>query len=101
MEEKVDIFKALADKSRLSILDMLSCGEICACEIIKVLGLTQPTISHHMKILQKVGLVNGRKEGKWMHYSINKEKVEEISNYIKYITSFKEDCICHSKKEVM
>lgn len=101
MEAKVDIFKALADKSRLSILDMLSCGEICACEITKVLGLTQPTISHHMKILQKVGLVNGRKEGKWMHYSINKEKVEEISNYIKYITSFKEDCICHKKSEVI
>lgn len=95
LDDKVDIFKALADKSRLSILDMISCGEMCACHIIEGLELTQPTISHHMKILQQVGLVNGRKEGKWMHYSINKEKVDEIANYIQYITNFKEGCICN------
>ena len=95
MDEKVEIFKALGEKNRLMILDMLSCGELCACEIIEGLELTQPTVSHHMKILQEAGLVRGRKEGKWTHYSINQEKVDEISNYIQYITNYKEDCICH------
>lgn len=106
MDDKVEIFKALAEKNRLLILDMLSCGELCACDIIEGLELTQPTISHHMKILQQVELVNGRKEGKWMHYSINKEKIDQISDYIQHITNYKEDCICHrvnnkSKKEVL
>lgn len=105
MDEKVNIFKALGEKNRLMILDMLSCGELCACDIIDGLELTQPTVSHHMKILQEAGLVKGRKEGKWMHYWINREKVDEISDYIQYITNYKEDCICHrvkkSKKEVI
>lgn len=100
MDEKIEIFKALAEKNRLLILDMLSCGELCACNIIEGLELTQPTVSHHMKILQQAGLVNGRKEGKWMHYSISKEKVDEISNYIQYITNYKEDCICHKVKKI-
>ena len=98
LDQKVEIFKALAERNRLSILDMLSCGEMCACDIMEGLELSQPTISHHMKILQQCGLVDGRKEGKWMHYSINKEKVDEISDYIQYITNFKEDCICNIAK---
>ena len=69
---EVDLFKALGDETRLNILDMLSCGELCACELTEGLNLSQPTISHHMKILQGVELVIGRKNGKWMHYSINK-----------------------------
>lgn len=97
MKEKADIFKALGDETRLTIIDMLSCGEICACEIIEGLHLTQPTISHHMKILQQVGLVKARKNGRWMHYSIDKEKIEEVKEFISYITKFKEDPICDIK----
>ena len=52
MKEKADIFKALGDETRLTIIDMLSFGEICACKITEGLHLSQPTISHHMKILQ-------------------------------------------------
>lgn len=99
MEEKVEVFKALGDLNRLSILDMLSCGEMCACDIIEGLELSQPTISHHMKILQSVGLVNGVKDGRWMKYSINKGKIEEIQEFITYITNFKEDCICNRVKK--
>ncbi len=58
---------------------MLSCGELCACEILEKFSITQPTLSHHMKILCDCGLVNGRKEGKWMHYSLNGEKGCSIS----------------------
>lgn len=99
MEREVELLKALADSSRLQILDMLSCGPMCACEIMKRLDLTQPTISHHMKILASVGLVNVVKDGKWMNYSINKDSVNEIVNYIIYKTSPKEDCICKKTLE--
>lgn len=95
MDKMVDAFKALSDKNRLFILDMLSCGEMCACEIMEGLELSQSTISHHMKVLQEAELVNGVKNGKWMNYSINKEKVEEIKEFITYITNYKEDCICN------
>ncbi|MBC8590020.1 ArsR/SmtB family transcription factor [Wansuia hejianensis] len=99
MEDKVEVFKALGDINRLAILDMLSCGELCACDIMDGLELSQPTISHHMKVLQGVGLVNGVKKGRWMNYTINKEKIEEVQKFITYITNFKEDCICHRFKE--
>jgi transcriptional regulator, ArsR family len=99
VEREVELLKALADSSRLQILDMLSCGPMCACEIMKRLDLTQPTISHHMKILVSVGLVDVVKDGKWMNYSINKDSVNEIVNYIIYKTSPKEDCICKKTLE--
>nr|WP_040378339.1 metalloregulator ArsR/SmtB family transcription factor [Dethiobacter alkaliphilus] len=98
LDDKVEIFKALADKNRLLILEMLSCGELCACDLMDGLNLTQPTISHHMKILQQCKLVKGRKEGKWVHYSINQDRVEELQEFIKNVTSFKEECICQVKK---
>ncbi|MBP2027725.1 ArsR family transcriptional regulator [Acetoanaerobium pronyense] len=94
IEDKIEIFKALSDKNRLLILDMLSCGELCACDIMDGLSLTQPTISHHMKMLLKSDLVRSRKEGKWVFYSINQEKVNDIEDFIKALTSPKEECIC-------
>ncbi|MBM7855208.1 ArsR family transcriptional regulator [Desulfohalotomaculum tongense] len=94
MKEKIEIFKALADKNRLLIIDMLSCRELCACDIMEGLDLTQPTISHHMKILQHAGLVNSRKNGKWMIYSLNKAAFNDLCAYINYLSSYKENCIC-------
>lgn len=99
MEDKVEIFKALADKNRLLILDMLSCGELCACDIMEGLDLTQPTISHHMKILQQAGLVEGNKKGKWMFYSLNMEAMKEVCIFMKHLTSYKDECICNNVKK--
>lgn len=99
MEDKIEIFKALSDKNRLLILDMLSCEELCACNIMEELELTQPTISHHMKVLQHAGLVKGRKEGKWTYYSIDQEIAGQVSEFIKYLTSHKDDCICKTVKK--
>lgn len=92
--ENVGLFKALSDTNRLMIVDMLSCGELCACEILERFSITQPTLSHHMKILCDCGLVNGRKEGKWMYYSLNGEKVQDFKSFFSSITTNKEDCIC-------
>ncbi|MGI6678982.1 MAG: ArsR/SmtB family transcription factor [Dehalobacterium sp.] len=94
MDEKIEMIKALGDKSRLLILDMLSCGELCACKIMDGLNLTQPTVSHHMKILQQCELVKGRKEGKWMFYTINKKKIDELQQFLTTLTSPKDNCIC-------
>ncbi len=75
------VFKALSDANRLKILEMLVDGEICACKILEALDITQPTLSHHMKILQQCGLIRSRKVEQWSYYSINPDKLSEIIDY--------------------
>lgn len=70
VDKQSRFFKALADETRLRILKLLEVREMCVCEVMVALGLTQPTASHHLGILENVGLVNDRKEGKWVFYSI-------------------------------
>jgi len=96
--KNVGMFKALADPTRLEIIDMLSCGELCACKILEQFDITQPTLSHHMKVLCDSGLVVGRKEGKWTHYSLVPARVQKMKDYLGLITTDKEDCICKSCK---
>ena len=67
------IFKALCDENRIRILKLLQSGEKCACVLLDDLKITQPTLSHHMKILCDSDIVVGRKDGKWTHYSISPE----------------------------
>ena len=72
-EKKVaTIFKAFCDENRIRILQQLLTGEKCACVLLDNLQITQPTLSHHMKILCDSDIVISRKEGKWTHYSISK-----------------------------
>ena len=79
------IFKAFCDENRIRIMKMLTSGEKCACKILEELNVTQPTLSHHMKTLLDSGIVNGRKEGKWMHYSISEEGLEKAQKYLDYL----------------
>ena len=65
------VFKALADTTRLRILGLLAVREMCVCEVMVALDLTQPTASHHLRILENVSLVKTRKEGKWVFYALN------------------------------
>ena len=62
------VFKAFCDENRIKILQLLQGGEKCACKLLTEMNITQPTLSHHMKILCDSGIVKGHKEGKWMHY---------------------------------
>jgi len=89
------LFKALGDPTRLKIVDMISCGELCACVILEEFDITQPSLSHHMKILCDCGLVNGRKEGKWTHYSLNTKAVQDFKTLLTEVTSCSENCICN------
>ena len=92
--DNVLLIKALADETRLKIIDMLSCGELCACKILDHFNITQPTLSYHMKILTESGLVNGRREGAWMYYSLNAENINGLLDFLNVLTKPKENCIC-------
>ncbi|MEM2911566.1 MAG: metalloregulator ArsR/SmtB family transcription factor [Candidatus Bathyarchaeia archaeon] len=76
-EKRSKVFKALADPTRLRILTLLEIREMCVCEVMIALGLTQPTASHHLGILENTGLVKSRKEGKWVFYKIANPKLIE------------------------
>jgi len=91
LTELAEQFKALADPSRLRILELLkrpkaSCcsigkrGGMCACDIESELELSQPTISHHMKVLREAGLVEAEKIGQWMWYRRNEERLRELAS---------------------
>lgn len=92
----VPVFKALSDETRLKIIDMLSCGEMCACNILEKFSISQSTLSYHMKILVECGLVSGVRDGAWMRYTLNKERTDAVLTFIADITCVKEDCICHN-----
>lgn len=74
------IFKALADARRLAIVRTLERdGEVCACNLLDGLGISQPTLSHHMKVLCDSGLVRCRKDSRWCYYSVDAEVAREVS----------------------
>ncbi|HCF51360.1 MAG TPA: ArsR family transcriptional regulator [Syntrophomonas sp.] len=83
-----NIFKAVSDEKRLMILEMLQDGDICACEIIKKLGIGQPNLSHHMKILCASGIVKSHKVGKWMHYEIDPSGRDAAIKLLMDLTQF-------------
>lgn len=80
--KQAKIFKAFCDENRLCILSLLKTGEKCACDLLEELQISQPTLSHHMKILSEAGIVIGRREKKWIHYSINVANVELARNLL-------------------
>lgn len=92
--EYVPALKALSDETRLKIIDILSCGEMCACHILEELSISQSTLSYHMKNLTDSGLVNADRDGIWMRYTLNKEKTNDVITFFTSITNDKNDCIC-------
>ena len=87
------ICKALCDSNRLKIVKMLSDGEKCGCKLLEAFEITQPTLSHHMKILCDCGLVEARKEGKWTYYSLSCETLSAFKAFISTLNCCKEgDC---------
>lgn len=92
-------FKALSDETRLEIIDLLSCGELCACDILRHFNITQPTLSYHMKVLCECGLVHANRIGAWMHYTLNGDAARQISASWNELSSSKKDCICHAAEK--
>ena len=81
------IYESLGEETRVEIFAMLSTGELCACDILEKFSITQPTLSYHMKILSESGLVNSRRDGVWMKYSINRDALERIKQFFNGIES--------------
>lgn len=82
--------KTLGGNTRLDIILLLATGEKCVCEIFEKLKLPQNLVSHHLGILRQNNLIINRKEGKWVHYSLNKESMEELQRALMKITATKE-----------
>ncbi|MDY5028807.1 ArsR/SmtB family transcription factor [Hallerella succinigenes] len=92
------MLKAISDPKRLRIVDMLSCGELCACEILEEFHITQPTLSHDMRVLVEAGLVIDRREGKNIYYKLDKEALDRMLQTLGRVFEDKPDCICHKWK---
>ena len=75
----VDSLKALADQNRIRIVEMLSQREMCAIELLGQLEISQPTLSHHMKVLALASIVRTRKTGAQVFYTVNRERLAELS----------------------
>jgi DNA-binding transcriptional ArsR family regulator len=74
LQQYIEVFKALADKNRARILKMLEEQELCVCQIMTVIGLKQSTISKHLSVLKKAGLVESRRNGTWMYYGLSRRR---------------------------
>ncbi|WP_024621345.1 ArsR/SmtB family transcription factor [Metaclostridioides mangenotii] len=99
------IFKALTDETRLKILNMLSDNELCACNILDEVNITQPTLSYHMKMLIACDLVSARKDGSWMKYTLKNNKILELKDFLLEINKTKDnlskdDERCNSNKKL-
>lgn len=80
-EEMAPTLAALADPVRLRIVSMLAAaprGRACGCDLEGPLGLTQPTVSHHLKVLREAGLISGERDGRWVHYRLVPARLEEL-----------------------
>lgn len=98
-DDYAKIIKALSDSSRLKIIDILSCGEKCACELLEEFNFTQPTLSHHMKVLIDCGFVEYRKEGQWNYYTLNTTNCNKLILFLMNIITDTDDCVCKDKSK--
>ncbi|WP_323707106.1 metalloregulator ArsR/SmtB family transcription factor [Mammaliicoccus vitulinus] len=97
-KELSSIFKIFFDPIRLEILDLLSCGELCACELLEHFQFSQPTLSHHMKSLIDNNLVTTRKNGNKHMYQLNHAILDDITQNLKVINTSNQRCLCKSMK---
>jgi ArsR family transcriptional regulator len=86
MSSLAAVFKALSDESRLRIINLLfTSGELCVCDVERVMGFTQTKVSRHLAYLRGVGLVDGRRQGLWMLYSIAEPRTEEQERLLRFL----------------
>jgi ArsR family transcriptional regulator len=93
-ENYAKVAKALSDPKRIKILDMLSCGAMCACDILEHFDFTQPTLSHHINLLVKAGLVTTEKSGTWHYYKLNMDIFTNFKADTAELMSDTPACIC-------
>ena len=86
-KQAVQLFRALSDPTRLSILQRLRYGERCVCELTDALDAAQSRLSFHLKVLRDAGLVSDRREGRWMYYTLNSETLMELGELVQTLAA--------------
>jgi len=94
IEQCCQQFQALSDRTRVRILELLRSGEKCVCELIPALGVRQSLLSFHLKTLKNAGLVTDRKEGRWVHYSIDWNGLDELQKLISVLKQPSPETAC-------
>src|SRR5215213_469319 len=82
LSRAVELFHALSDETRLAIVQRLRSGERCVCDLTDLLDAAQSRLSFHLKVLKDAGLVHDRKEGRWIHYSLNRDAFVELQELL-------------------
>lgn len=91
-----EIFKVLSDENRLKIVKALAKESMCACQLLEGLGISQPTLSHHMKILTDAGLVEPRKQKTQVYYDLNRDQVSSLCGFVREISCHGNHCSNHT-----
>jgi ArsR family transcriptional regulator, arsenate/arsenite/antimonite-responsive transcriptional repressor len=83
-ERMAQVAKALGDPIRMQLVDVLRkhAGEVCVCELVPLFELSQPTVSHHLKVLRDAGIVGSERRGLWAYYYVNPGALEELSQWL-------------------
>ncbi len=100
MNDLAQFYKALGDETRLKIIQLLFDKDLCVCEIFDAFNLSQPAISHHLKILKQAGVVNDKRVGKWIYYGLNPDRLAEVDLFwqrMKQGAAEKVPCECSPK----
>src|SRR3954452_24114223 len=87
LDRSVQLFHALSDSTRLSILQRLRFGERCVCDLTDALDAAQSRLSFHLKVLKDAGLVTDRRDGRWMYYTLNQEALSEAAELVQTLAS--------------
>ncbi|WP_207696142.1 hypothetical protein DOK67_0000656 [Enterococcus sp. DIV0212c] len=94
------VLKAMADPNRVKIIDLLSYSSMCACDVLKHFDFTQPTLSHHMKVLEKAGIVSVSKQRQWHHYTLREAFVKEfMGSMVQLLSDGGNDCLCQNPED--
>lgn len=100
MDELLNIFKALSDETRLRILKLLEHGELCVCDIVAALNMVQPKVSFHLGVLKEAALIRDRKQGRWIHYSIDDSDMFKRFLILSALERISEDAVMEDKKRL-
>ena len=91
-KEYAGLFQALSEETRVRVVEMLTKEKRCACQILEKLEISQPTLSHHMRILSGAGLVTTEKRGKWVFYGFNEAVFADLKDFVERIGQGTEPC---------
>jgi len=98
--DPVLFFRALADRTRLRLLNLIGNREVCVCFFVEILGTNQPKISRHLAYLRRAGIVEARREGKWMHYHIPEPVDATVKSFLKGVRTWLDEDEAMKKERI-